>query len=66
MARRLLTIISLSLCFAMISQAADKKEFKIPYEKYVLSNGLNVLLHVDKSNPIAAVYVVDHVGSARE
>ncbi len=43
-----------------------KKEFKIPYEKYVLSNGLNVILHVDSSNPIAAVYVVYHVGSARE
>ncbi|MGA3244389.1 MAG: pitrilysin family protein [Bacteroidota bacterium] len=66
MARRLLTILSLLLCLVMTSQAADKKEFKIPYEKYVLSNGLNVLLHVDKSNPIAAVYVVYHVGSARE
>ena len=66
MARRLFTIIPLLLCLAMTSQAADKKEFKIPYEKYVLSNGLNVLLHVDKSNPIAAVYVVYHVGSARE
>ena len=66
MARRLLTILSLLLCVVMTSQAADKKEFKIPYEKYVLSNGLNVLLHVDKSNPIAAVYVVYHVGSARE
>jgi zinc protease len=43
-----------------------KKEFKIPYEKYVLSNGLNVILHVDNANPIAAVYVVYHVGSARE
>ncbi|MHB8931528.1 MAG: hypothetical protein ACYC5R_13105, partial [Melioribacteraceae bacterium] len=43
-----------------------KKEFKIPYEKYKLSNGLNVILHVDKSDPIAAVYVVYHVGSGRE
>lgn len=66
MARRLLTVISILLCLVIASQAADKKEFKIPYEKYVLSNGLNVLLHVDKSNPIAAVYIVYHVGSARE
>ncbi len=43
-----------------------KKEYKIPYEKYVLANGLNVILTVDNSNPIAAVYVVYHVGSARE
>jgi len=45
---------------------AKNKEFKIPYEKYKLPNGLNVILHVDKSDPIAAVYVVYHVGSARE
>jgi zinc protease len=50
----------------MISNADDKKEFKIPYEKYVLPNGLNVLLHIDRSDPIVAVYVVYHVGSARE
>ena len=62
-----LMLIALSLClnFALIG-AEKNKEFKIPYEKYVLSNGMNVILHVDKSNPIAAVYVVYHVGSARE
>jgi zinc protease len=65
MARKLLAIITLLLCVVMTFQAADKK-FKIPYEKYELSNGLNVLLHVDKSNPIVAVYIVYHVGSARE
>ncbi|MGE5681344.1 MAG: M16 family metallopeptidase, partial [Bacillota bacterium] len=46
--------------------AGKNKDFKIPYEKYKLSNGMNVILHVDKSDPIAAVYVVYHVGSARE
>ena len=45
---------------------APAKDFKIPYEKYVLPNGLNVILHVDKANPIAAVYIVYHVGSGRE
>ena len=45
---------------------APAKDFKIPHEKYVLPNGLNVILHVDKANPIAAVYIVYHVGSGRE
>lgn len=45
---------------------ASAKDFKIPHEKYVLPNGLNVILHVDKANPIAAVYIVYHVGSGRE
>ncbi len=43
-----------------------KKEFKIPYEQYKLANGLDVILHVDKSDPIATVYVCYHVGSNRE
>jgi zinc protease len=42
------------------------KDFKIPHEKYVLPNGLNVILHADRANPIAAVYIVYHVGSSRE
>jgi len=59
--------IALTLCFNLALFGVEKpKEFKIPYEKYVLANGMNVILHVDKSNPIAAVYVVYHVGSARE
>ncbi len=58
--------ILLALGFVFSSAAAETKEFMLPYEKYVLSNGLNVILHVDRSDPIAAVYVVYHVGSARE
>ena len=38
----------------------------MPFEKYKLSNGLTVILHEDKSDPIAAVAVVYHVGSSRE
>ena len=66
MRRILFTSLSLILSLLMTAFAAEKKEFKIPYEKYVLANGLNVILHVDRSDPIAAVYVIYHVGSARE
>ncbi|HBC80285.1 MAG TPA: peptidase M16 [Bacteroidales bacterium] len=38
----------------------------VPFEKYTLPNGLTVILHEDKSDPIAAVAVVFHVGSSRE
>lgn len=63
----LFTFIALILGFSLtVFGGEKKKEFKIPYEKYKLSNGMNVILHVDKSDPIAAVYVVYHVGSARE
>jgi zinc protease len=38
----------------------------IDFEKYELANGLEVILHVDRSDPIAAVAMTFHVGSARE
>jgi len=41
-------------------------ELVIPYEKYVLSNGLTVVVHEDHSDPIVYVDVTYHVGSARE
>ncbi|WP_207491680.1 M16 family metallopeptidase [Aridibaculum aurantiacum] len=41
-------------------------EFVIPYEKYVLPNGLTVIVHEDRSDPVVHVDVTYHVGSARE
>ena len=38
----------------------------IPYEKYVLDNGLQIIIHEDHSDPIVHVDVTYHVGSARE
>ncbi|MCX6955714.1 MAG: pitrilysin family protein [Verrucomicrobia bacterium] len=38
----------------------------IPYSKYVLPNGLTVVLHEDHSDPVVHVDVTYHVGSARE
>src|SRR3990172_9052872 len=38
----------------------------ISFEKYALSNGLDVILHVDHSTPQAAVNVWYHVGSQNE
>ncbi len=41
-------------------------EIVIPYEKYLLPNGLTVVVHEDHSDPIVHVDVTYHVGSARE
>jgi len=45
---------------------AQKVSFKIPYEKFTLDNGLQVIFHIDKSDPVVAVSLTAHVGSARE
>ena len=49
-------------------EAISKKgnELVIPYQKYLLSNGLTVILMEDHSDPIVHVDVTYHVGSARE
>lgn len=53
---------------AKLVEKVTKKgnEIVIPYEKYVLPNGLTVIVHEDHSDPIVHVDVTYHVGSARE
>lgn len=41
-------------------------EIIIPYEKYVLPNGLTLVIHEDHSDPVVQVDVTYHVGSGRE
>jgi zinc protease len=41
-------------------------ELVIPYQKYILPNGLTVILTEDHSDPIVHLDVTYHVGSARE
>jgi len=41
-------------------------ELSIDYEKIILENGLEVVFHIDKSDPVVAVELMAHVGSARE
>lgn len=45
---------------------ADKNSLNIPYKRYELPNGLNVIIHEDHSDPIVHVELTYHVGSARE
>jgi zinc protease len=41
-------------------------EIVIPYEKYLLPNGLTLIVHEDHSDPVVHIDVTYHVGSARE
>jgi zinc protease len=66
--KKLLSLSFVLLIAVLFSCTARKNEpaISIPFEKYTLGNGLTVILHEDKSDPIAAVAVVFHVGSSRE
>jgi len=65
MKKTIFTFIALAFIF-MPGFAQKEPEFKVDFEKYTLPNGLEVILHVDRSNPIVAQAVQYHVGSNRE
>ncbi len=48
------------------SVTGEGEDVSIPYEKFVLDNGLTVVLHEDDSDPLVHVDVTYHVGSGRE
>ncbi len=60
------------VCFAMnlrLARGADSdlgKDIDIPYQRFVLGNGLTLIVHEDHKAPIVAVNVWYHVGSKDE
>ncbi len=64
----LCTISALVNAQAKLVETITKKgdELVIPYQKYVLPNGLTLIVHEDHSDPIVHADVTYHVGSARE
>ena len=75
MKRKFLMLAGFTLCFGVFINAQTRlvekvtkkgDELVIPYEKYVLSNGLTLIVHEDHSDPVVHVDVTYHVGSGRE
>ena len=62
------SLASLTLLLAACATAGENAPdgLSISFERYQLENGLDVVLHVDRSDPLAAVAMTFHVGSARE
>ncbi|MEE9465661.1 MAG: pitrilysin family protein, partial [Candidatus Neomarinimicrobiota bacterium] len=50
----------------LLLAACSRPELNIEFEKYTLDNGLEVVLHEDRSDPIVSVAIMFHVGSNRE
>lgn len=59
-------LFALTVSSAAAQTTAKGPSFKIDYEKFTLPNGLDVIFHIDRSDPIVAVSLTAHVGSARE
>ncbi|MEZ5358509.1 MAG: pitrilysin family protein [Candidatus Zixiibacteriota bacterium] len=60
----------ISLCLLILGFCAGftaaEDELSIPFEKYTLPNGLEVILHEDHSIPMISVNIWYHVGSKNE
>lgn len=65
---RILSLFSFLLitAFVVSSCTQNQTEFSVDYEKFTLDNGLEVIFHKDDSDPVTAVALTFHVGSARE
>ena len=44
----------------------ETKGTLVPYSTFELDNGLTTIMHIDRSDPVVAVALTAHVGSARE
>ena len=57
----------LFLMLALVTRgSAQTKEIDIPYQRFVLDNGLTVIVHEDHKAPIVAINTWYHVGSKNE
>lgn len=56
----------LAILFLFGCAPKEGGELKIDFQKHTLANGLDVILHQDKSDPLVAVAIQYHVGSNRE
>ena len=59
-------IVLLLFLFSNIISSQSVKDIDIPYTKFVLDNGLTLIVHEDHKAPIVAVNVWYHVGSKNE
>lgn len=62
------TLLLLTISILACRPAKEKSDpaLEIDFEKFELDNGLDVIFHVDRSDPVVAVALTAHVGSARE
>ncbi len=68
--KKVLNLLSIAvftvLLLATCKKAPVEKPFSVEFEKYSLTNGLEVVLHQDTSDPIVSTAIMYHVGSSRE
>lgn len=61
-----LTVLAVVFVSTGCTKAPEADKLKVSYEKYLMPNGLQVILHPDHSDPMISYAIMYHVGSSRE
>ncbi len=61
-----IVLLTLSVMCISAQVSFDREQYKIKHKKFVLKNGLTLLVHEDKNVPIVGVNMWYHVGSRNE
>ena len=61
-----IAVLALALVAMARGASAQSPDIEIPYQKFVLDNGLTVIVHEDHKAPIVAINTWYHVGSKNE
>lgn len=63
---RIILLIVIVILMSACGKNTQQEQLSIPYEKFVMPNGLQVILHQDHSDPVISYSIMYHVGSSRE
>jgi len=63
---KFILVACLILILPAFIQAAENDKLSMNFEKYVMPNGLQVILHTDHSDPMISFAIMYHTGSSRE
>jgi zinc protease len=63
---RIILVLAVMVAVSACTKAPQQDKLSIAYEKYVMPNGLQVILHQDHSDPMISYAIMYHVGSSRE
>lgn len=63
---RIILVLTIMVAISACNKAPHQDKLTMAYEKYVMPNGLQVILHTDHSDPMVSYAIMYHVGSSRE
>ena len=63
---RIISVLTIILISSACKRSSEYDKIEINYEKFIMPNGLQVILHSDHSDPMISYAIMYHVGSSRE